>query len=1008
MIPIPPSFPLKSSLFILLLSLSLLHFKLPFNRTRNLTLILTHNRTQSVTQTSSNNYIIRFTDYKPASDHRSYLESSLRSDGWEWIERNNPAAKFPTDFGLVSIKDSVKEAVIEEIERLRLVKDVNFDLSYNRGLLGGAFENEQKRPGKIFTSMSFSEEKHVHDSGLSNSSINWSRHLLMQRSQVTSLFGADALWRKGYTGAKVKMAIFDTGIRANHPHFRNIKERTNWTNEDTLNDNLGHGTFVAGVIAGEDAECLGFAPDTEIYAFRVFTDAQVSYTSWFLDAFNYAIATNMDVLNLSIGGPDYLDLPFVEKVWEITANNIIMVSAIGNDGPLYGTLNNPADQSDVIGVGGIDYSDHIASFSSRGMSTWEIPHGYGRVKPDIVAYGREIMGSKISTGCKSLSGTSVASPVVAGVVCLLVSIIPENKRKEILNPASMKQALVEGAAKLSGPNMYEQGAGRVDLLESFEILKSYQPRASIFPSVLDYTDCPYSWPFCRQPLYAGAMPVIFNTTILNGMGVIGYVQGPPTWHPSNEEGNLVSIHFTNSEVIWPWTGYLALHMQIKEEGAHFSGVIEGNVTIRIYSPPAHGEKASRSSTCVLQLKLNVVPTPPRSKRVLWDQFHSIKYPPGYIPRDSLDVRNDILDWHGDHLHTNFHIMFNMLRDAGYYVETLGSPLTCFDASQYGTLLLVDLEDEYFQEEIKKLRDDIINTGLGLVVFAEWYNVDTMVKMRFFDDNTRSWWTPVTGGANIPALNDLLEPFGIAFGDKILNGDFSIDGEQSRYASGTDIVRFPRGGFLHSFPFLDSSESGATQSVLLNSGMNKADSPILGLLEVGEGRIAVYGDSNCLDSSHMVTNCYWLLRKILDFTGSNIKDPVLLSESVKQDMPLYEDDNNLPSRRTDVNFSMYSAVMGKDLICQSDSRFEVWGTKGYNLHIRGRNKRLPGYQVIDLGRGLNSTFDTTGSRRPKFTDKNKGDSLGNRYLGLLYKDELDVPELVASHWLVPAVVAVTGW
>lgn len=88
---------------------------------------------------------------------------------------------------------------------------------------------------------------------------------------------------------------------------------------------------------------------------------------------------------------------------------------------------------------------------------------YGRVKPDVVAYGREIMGSKISTGCKSLSGTSVASPVVAGIVCLLVSIIPENKRKEILNPASMKQALVEGAAKLSGPNMYEQGAGRVDL-----------------------------------------------------------------------------------------------------------------------------------------------------------------------------------------------------------------------------------------------------------------------------------------------------------------------------------------------------------------------------------------------------------------------------------------------------------------------------------------------------------------------------------------------------------------
>ncbi|CAI0390009.1 unnamed protein product [Linum tenue] len=716
----------------------------------------------------------------------------------------------------------------------------------------------------------------------------------------------------------------------------------------------------------------------------------------------------MDVLNLSIGGPDFLDLPFVEKIWEITANNIIMVSAIGNDGPLYGTLNNPADQSDVIGVGGIDYNDHIAPFSSRGMSTWEIPHGYGRVKPDVVAYGKDIMGSKISSGCKSLSGTSVASPVVAGVVCLLVSVIPESDRKAILNPASMKQALVEGAAKLSGPNLYEQGAGRVNLLESYEILKSYQPRATIFPGILDFSDCPYSWPFCRQPLYAGAMPVMFNATILNGMGVIGYVERPPIWNPSDENGNILSIHFTYSEIIWPWTGYIALHMQIKEEGAQFSGEIEGNVTLTVYSPPAPGEKTQRRSTCVLHLKLQVVPTPPRSKRILWDQFHNIKYPPGYIPRDSLDVRNDILDWHGDHLHTNFHIMFNMLRDAGYYVETLGSPFTCFDARHYGTLLLVDLEDEYFKEEIEKLRDDVINNGLGLAVFAEWYNVDTMVKMRFFDDNTRSWWTPVTGGANVPGLNDLLAPFGIAFGDKILNGDFSIDGEQSRYASGTDIVRFPLGGYVHGFPFLDSSESGATQNVLVNSGTGKADSPILGLVEAGKGRIAVYGDSNCLDSSHMVTNCYWLLKKLLDFTSANARDPLLFSQSAKQDMAIYVDDNQLPSRRTDVNFSSYSAVLGRDLICRRDSRFEVWGTKGYNLHVRGRNRRLPGYPIIDLGRGLNSTTVDQSNKRPKVTERrNKGDTQGNHLLGILNGNELDMPVLVTSHWLVPAAIAITG-
>ncbi|KAI5693349.1 hypothetical protein M8J75_014215 [Diaphorina citri] len=138
--------------------------------------------------------------------------------------------------------------------------------------------------------------------------------------------------------------------------------------------------------------CLGFAPDAELHIFRVFTNQQVSYTSWFLDAFNYAILKKMDVLNLSIGGPDFMDFPFVDKVWELTANRVILISAIGNDGPLYGTLNNPADQMDVIGVGGINFEDQIAKFSSRGMTAWELPGGYGRVKPDIVTYGSAVRG----------------------------------------------------------------------------------------------------------------------------------------------------------------------------------------------------------------------------------------------------------------------------------------------------------------------------------------------------------------------------------------------------------------------------------------------------------------------------------------------------------------------------------------------------------------------------------------------------------------------------------------
>jgi membrane-bound transcription factor site-1 protease len=72
----------------------------------------------------------------------------------------------------------------------------------------------------------------------------------------------------------VKVAVFDTGLAKTHPHFKKIKERTNWTTEKTLDDGLGHGTFVAGLIASSQ-ECLGFAPDAELHVFRVFTNNQV-------------------------------------------------------------------------------------------------------------------------------------------------------------------------------------------------------------------------------------------------------------------------------------------------------------------------------------------------------------------------------------------------------------------------------------------------------------------------------------------------------------------------------------------------------------------------------------------------------------------------------------------------------------------------------------------------------------------------------------------------------------
>lgn len=159
------------------------------------------------------------------------------------------------------------------------------------------------------------------------------------------------------------------------------------------------------------------------------------------------------------------------------------------------------------------------------------------------------------------------------------------------------------------------------------------------------------------------------------------------------------------------------------------------------------------------------------------------------------------------------------------------------------------------------------------------------------------------------------------------------------------------------------------------------------MEAGEGRISVYGDSNCLDSSHMVTNCFWLLKKILEFTSGNTKDPVLFSDSVRQGESLYVDDKQLPCRRTDVNFSAYSAVMGKELMCRTDSRFEVVGTKGYNMQVRGRNRKLPGYHAIDMGKSSNSSSEVSDPKVYSTSPQKPGDSLSNKYFGLFYTDEV---------------------
>ncbi|CAD5113191.1 DgyrCDS2379 [Dimorphilus gyrociliatus] len=692
---------------------------------------------------------------------------------------------------------------------------------------------------------------------------------------ITNVVGANELWSAGITGKGVKVAIFDTGLAAYHSHFKTncISERTDWTSDGSLEDNVGHGTFVAGVIASSSPQCPGLAPDAKLYIYRVFTSRQISYTSWFLDAFNHAISRKIRVLNLSIGGPDFMDAPFLDKVRELTANGITMVSAIGNDGPLYGTLNNPADMPDVIGVGGVDENRKVAKFSSRGMTTWELPNGYGRVKPDVVTLGSNVRSSSLGRGCRTLSGTSVASPVVAGVVALLLSVAPQS------SPIAIKQVLMETAKRTLGANIFEQGAGQVDAVQAAALLQNYKPRVTLHPPYIDLTECPYMWPYCTQPLFVGASPVIVNVTVLSGLSVTSYINSTPIWHPyTPHNGNMLEVSISYSSVLWPWSGYLVISLYASEHAVNFEGIAHGHVEVTIWR-----EDYKSNSNITLPVRVKIIRPPPRNRRIIWSQWHQVRYPSAYVPRDDLKMKNDPLDWNADHLHTNFRDFYQQLRSAGYYIDVLTTPLNCLDAYQYGTLLLVDIEEEFWSEEVIKLRDDVVNKGLSVLIIADWYNTTVMKKVKFFDENTQQWWLPVTGGSNIPALNDLLKPFGISLSDKVLEGKFSVAGHEMYYASGTTISSFPANGRLLSVSLNDQGHD-----VII--GSQKVEKllplPISGILEAEKstgGRIAIYGDSNCVDSSHMQIDCFWFILSLLDYTNSGVISSPLSEHFEKRDL-----------------------------------------------------------------------------------------------------------------------------
>ena len=172
----------------------------------------------------------------------------------------------------------------------------------------------------------------------------------------------------------------------------------------------------------------------------------------------------------------------------------------------------------------------------------------------------------------------------------------------------------------------------------------------------------------------------------------------------DENGNFLKVDFDYSPNIWPWSSYFAVKLSVTREAINFDGFAEGQIILTIESNEDNTAKIV-SNELKLYIKAKIIPEPPRQQRILWDQYHNLRYPSGYFPRDDLKRKKNPLDWNADHvinylksnyrvkclnvlfydlkLHTNFRDLYQYLRNAGYFIDILGQSFNCFDATKYG-------------------------------------------------------------------------------------------------------------------------------------------------------------------------------------------------------------------------------------------------------------------------------------------------------------------------------------
>ncbi|MFE7357723.1 S8 family serine peptidase [Streptomyces sp. NPDC057543] len=276
---------------------------------------------------------------------------------------------------------------------------------------------------------------------------------------------APQAWAEGYDGQGSKVAVLDTGIDATHPDVKDrILESKSFVPGEEVLDKHGHGTHVASTIAGSGAASegvnKGVAPGADLIIGKVLSNAGTGADSGIIEAMEWAKAEGADVVSMSLGSsiPDDGSDPMSQAVDALSADGgPLFVIAAGN---AYGagTIGSPGSAEKALTVAAVDKQDNRANFSSMGP----LVRSYG-LKPDLSAPGVNINAAAsqavpgISGMYQSMSGTSMATPHVAGAAAILKQRHPDWSGQRI------KDALMSSSKRLDAYTPYEQGTGRLDV-----------------------------------------------------------------------------------------------------------------------------------------------------------------------------------------------------------------------------------------------------------------------------------------------------------------------------------------------------------------------------------------------------------------------------------------------------------------------------------------------------------------------------------------------------------------